>query len=191
MCFQKLHDRVRGKKVADHWELPKITSSTVGIGTSNFRRTENIDAEDIQVFSFSGMTLHQLHLVLEGYKYGPNSKHPGMQPVDLFIMCGLNNMKINPNTNRTYINRVYSAARKQFPDTNIHFCQVPMKRGRFSNDEWDTISDLNREIKRLCDNNNARCISKIKEAEFDVDPADPIHWTRCADKVMSHILKTI
>ena len=189
-CFMSLGN-IKGKNITNHWKLPRLTKSTVAIGTSNFRRIENIDRDDVEVFSFSGMKLGQLAKVLDDYQYGPTSRYPGIQPTNVILMAGLNDMKLSKITNKTNISRVYSAARRQFPESKISFCLVPIMKGKFSTSDYATIADLNNEIEIFCRNHTkVQYIPRIAIKEFDVDPADPIHWTpECADKTIKHILK--
>ena len=190
--FPKLADHVKGKKVVEHWHIPKITKPLVAFGTCNFNQIENIDRDDAQIISYSGMKFDHLIKMLDSFKFGPESRTPGMQPADVVIMAGLYDMKLSKCTNKSNISRLYSAARKQFPNSRISFCQVPMKKDKFTKEQCGTIDDLNREIKIFCEKHEANCIPKIPLTDFEVDPADPIHWTpTCADKTIKHIFDNL
>ena len=190
--FPKLADKVKGKKVVDHWQIPKITKPVLALGTSNFNRIENVDRDDAQIISYSGMKFDHLIKMLDSFKFGPESQTPGMQPAHVVFMAGLNDMRLSKCTNKTNISRLYSAARKQFPNSKISFCQVPMKKNKFTNTECETIDDLNCEIKIFCERHKVNCIPKIPFSDFEVDPADPIHWTpKCADKTIKHIFDNL
>ena len=184
--FKSLNN-VRGKEIVNVWEIPKISKPNVIIGTSNFRRVENVDRDDVQIISYSGLKFDHLNKLLEGFKYGKKSKRPGMQPAHLTIMAGINDMNLQFRTLKSSVSRTYFAAKRQFPDSKISFCLVPMNKPKFTLKQCQTIDGLNKEIESFCKSHKIKCIPKI--SNFEVDPADPIHWTpTCADNTINHIL---
>ena len=141
-CYMKLNCKIRGKKVIDHWDIPKIQKPILVLGTSNFRRIENVDRDDVQILSYGGMKFdHQLKM-LDAFKFGPKSHFPGMKPTHVTIMAGLNDMDLAKCTNRSKISRTYSAAKKQFPESQISFCQVPMQKNMFTKPQCETKMTL-------------------------------------------------
>ena len=192
-CFQKLpnngHKKVKGQNILNHWSLPKVTKPKLVIGTSNFRRIENVDSEDVQVVSYSGLKLTQLSLLINAFEFGPKSKNPGMKPLDVVIMVGINDMGLAPTSNKSSLHRILTSLKSQFPGSRFSFCQVPIKSGMFKKTEVETIEALNKEIERLGKIENINVIPKIHDDDFEVDPVEPIHWTTsCADKTIKHIL---
>ena len=192
-CFPKLEDNVKGKKITDRWYIPKIEKSKLVLGPSNFSRIENVDSDDVQIVSYEGMKFGHLQKMLDNFKFGPNSRNPGIKPTHVTIMVGINDMDRCKSTNKFDVSKIYTAAKTQFSESKISFCQVPMKRYVFTQTQCNTIDDLNEEIVKFCNRNSPtqpiQCIPTIPVGDFEVDPADPIHWTpSCADKTIKHIL---
>ena len=188
--FNSLHKSVKGRRITDRWEIPKVTKSILALGSSNFRRIENVDRSDAQIVSYSGLKLDTLLKILKAFKYGKSCENPGQKPAHLIIMAGINDMRLCRSTNKQNICKIYQAAKDAFPDTKISFCQIPMSQSdkHFSDLERDIIDDLNREIAAFCENKHLNCIPKLNEEDFEVDPEDHIHWTpTCADKTIKHI----
>ena len=187
--FDSLNKGEKGKKVTEKWYIPKIEKNILALGTSNFRRIEEVKRDDVQVVSYSGMKLDHLIKIIDAFAYGPKSLNPGMQPAHVITMCGLNDMNLGKGTNKVNISKLYSALKKQFPNSKLSLCQLPMEREAFSAQQVDTIRELNNEIQSFCDTHSIQCIPRIDRSEFEVDPADPIHWTpTCANKTIEHIL---
>ena len=135
------------------------------------------------------MKIDQLIRLIDDFAYGPDSNNPGMQPSHVITMAGINDMYMSKTTNKVNISRLYSALKRQFPNSKISFCLVPMIKTAFTDKQYETIQDLNREIQSFCDKNALNCIPKLPKEDFETDPADPIHWTpACANKTFEHIM---
>ena len=136
------------------------------------------------------MKLDQLIRLIDEFAFGKGSKNPGMQPSHLITMGGLNDMDMSIKTNKASISRLYSALKRQFPNSKLSFCLIPMDKSKFSEKRVKTIEDLNNEIKSFCEKNSVNCIKTLPSKDFEVDPADPIHWTPdCANKTFEHVIK--
>ena len=189
-CFKKLNSGVRGKKITDHWHIPKIEKNIAWMGTSNLRRITKIDRDDVQVISYSGMKLQQFLRLIDEFAFGKGSKNPGMQPSHIVAMGGINDMDLSKQTNKTSISNIHSALKRQFPNSKISFCQVPMDEPKFSPNQVETIRQLNEDIAYYCKNHSINCIPTLPKEDFEVDPADYIHWTPdCANKTFKHVMK--
>ena len=149
--FSRLNQGITGKKILNQWYIPKIVKPKVKIGTSNLARIEEVKQDDVQVISYSGLKINQLTKLVDAFQYGPNSQRPGMQPTHVSTMVGICDMDMSPKTNKIAISNLYSALKRQFPNSKLHFCQVPMKKELFSAKQRGTIDEFNRDLKLFCE----------------------------------------
>ena len=184
-CFDKLPLGTKGKKVTEYWQIPKVTKPILIIGTSNLKRIENVERNDAQILSYSGLKLGQLERMLNNFQHGNTSNNPGMKPAHVIIMAGICDMNLKFRTNKGNISKIYSAINRQFTGCKVSFCQIPMKENLFTHEQSKSIRDLNEAIQHFCKDEH-NCIPVIED--FEVDPAEPIHWTpKCADRIIKHI----
>ena len=129
-----------------------------------------MDSVDVQVAIYSGLKLNQLSILINAFEFGPKSKNPGMKPLDVVIMAGINDMGLAPTSNKSSLHRILTSLKSQFPGSRFSFCQVPIKSGMFKKTEVETIEALNKEIERLGKIENINVIPKIHDDDFEVDP---------------------
>ena len=180
----------RGQQIHRYWEIPKVVKDILILGTSNLSRITKVDRHDAQIASYPGFKLDHLLRLLQGFKYGPGSKDPGLKPSKVVIVAGLNDRTNAQSTNETNLKKVLNKLAECFPGSKILVLQH-----RFSSDlvlrEQSTILKLNEAIALSCSKKEGiDFIPPIPLEKFQVSSNDHIHWLpNCANFTLQHIFQ--
>lgn len=185
--FPNLTPEQKGKRINGVWEIPKVTKDILVLGDSNLSKVTWVDRPDAQVYSYPGLKLHQLFLLLQSFKFGIGSPNPGMKPSKLVISVGLNDRGLVPSTNSVTLRKVVNEAKRMFPGTKIFLAQIQFSKN-LAQHEQKCLSALNDEMKIVA-SGNVSYIPAYPSSKFTV-VKDNIHWTEnCANATMNHFLK--
>lgn len=184
--FPNLKPNQKGQRMNGVWEIPKVTKDILVLGDSNLSRVSWVDRHDAQVFSYPGLKLHQLLLLLQSFKFGFGSPNPGRKPSKLVLSVGINDRGLAPSSNAVTLRKVVNEAKRIFPDTKICLAQIQCS-DRLDPSDKRSISALNNEMKELSSTKTGiTCIPPLPKSKFRV-VRDNIHWTEdCANATMNH-----
>lgn len=175
------NNKHRGNSIHKVWEIPKITSDTIVLGT--FENATKFTRKNSQVASYPGLRTTQLQKLFEGFKHGETSTNPGRKPSNIILSVGLYEKGCKIDTAMVQMRCLMNTVTALFPDTKFFISEINIPQGS-SADERSFFSDLNRCIR---DHSVVRDFSLITQV-----PGDTLPGGRGNDTViLEHLLQSL
>ena len=160
---------IRGPKTL--WALPKLTSSTVILGSSNLSRITKSPVSDIQVVSYPGALFNHLRMMFTACKKSFDA------PKNLILSVGLNNRSSKPSvTSIPELRNMLSSAFRIFPHSKILIPKINYS-DNLPSVEKRNLDMINRALDDMSSRfSNLTVVKQLDPIKFSTH-TDNIHWT--------------